>query len=130
VGNDPDKARLVGIEPRNIRAISLIATGFFTGIAGTLLVSNAGNFTENMTAGSGYIGLAALIIGGWRPIPALLAAFGFAVFDALQVFCQGIKVFGVVIPSQFWQSLPYVVTVIALAGFLGRTRPPAGLGKA
>lgn len=130
VGNDPDKARLIGVQPRPIRFMSLIATGVFTGVAGTLFVSNSGRFTEGMTSGSGFIGLAALILGGWRPIPALLAALAFAVFDAMQVICQGVKIFGVIVPSQFWQSLPYVVTVIALAGFLGRSRPPAGLGKA
>ncbi len=130
VGNDPDKARLIGVQPRKIRAAALVGTGVFTGFAGVLFVSNSGRFTEDMTAGSGYIGLAALILGGWRPIPALLAAFAFAVFDAMQTIFQGVKIMGVSVPSQFWQSLPYLVTVIALAGFLGRSRSPAGLGKA
>jgi len=130
VGNDPDKARLIGVAPKTVRAVALIATGVFTGVAGVLFVSNAGRFTEDMTAGSGFIGLAALILGGWRPLPALLAAFAFAVFDAMQTIFQGVHLFGITIPSQFWQSLPYVVTVVALAGFLGRSRAPAGLGKA
>lgn len=130
VGNDPDKARLIGVAPKTVRLAALVATGVFTGLAGALFASNAGRFTEDMTAGSGFIGLAALILGGWRPIPALIASLAFALFDAMQVTFQGVKVLGVMIPSQAWQSLPYLVTVIALAGLLGRSRPPAGLGKA
>lgn len=130
VGSDPEKARLIGVQPRRVRLVALIAAGAFTGLAGAMIVSNAGSFTDNMTAGRGFIALAALIVGGWRPIPSLLACLAFGVFDALQLQLQGTALFGVIVPSPVWQSVPYVVTVIALAGFLGRSRPPAGLGKA
>jgi simple sugar transport system permease protein len=95
-----------------------------------MLVSNSGVFTNDMTAGKGYIALAALILGGWRPLPALGACLAFGFFSALQIQFQGQTLFGVQPPSELWASLPYIATVIALAGFLGRNRTPAGLGKA
>jgi ABC-type uncharacterized transport system permease subunit len=130
VGSDPDKARLMGVQPLRVRLLALIATGTFSGLAGVLLISNVGRFTNDMTAGRGYIALAALILGGWRPVPAFLACFGFAVCEAVQIQFQGTNIIGARIPSEAWQALPYVVTVIAMAGFLGKSRPPQGLGKA
>jgi simple sugar transport system permease protein len=129
VGSDPDKSRLMGIQPLRVRLAGLIATGVFTGLAGAMLVTDIGRFTDRMTSGRGYIALAALIIGGWRPIPTFLACILFGFFSALRIQLEGSNVFGASIPSQFWAMLPYVVTVIALAGFLGRNRAPAGLGK-
>ncbi len=128
-GDDPDKSRLVGIEPLKVRFFALIATGVFTGIAGTALFSSAGQFTEGMTAGKGFIALAALIVGGWKPIPTVAACLAFGFFQALQLQLQGTKIFGPDIPAEVFSSLPYIVTVIALAGFLGQTRPPSSLGK-
>lgn len=130
VGNDPDKARLMGVRPLKVRLIALIATGVFTGLAGAQIISNVGRFTDNMTAGRGYIALAALILGGWRPIPTLVACIAFALFEAVQLQLQGTELMGAKIPSEAWQALPYLVTVIALAGFLGKSRAPQGLGKA
>jgi simple sugar transport system permease protein len=130
VGSDPDKARLMGVQPVKVRFFGLLATGVLTGIAGVELVSYTGVFTDNMTAGRGYIALAALILGGWRPIPALIACLAFGFFSALQVQLQGSPIFGIQLPSQFWAALPYLVTIVALAGFLGKNRTPAGLGKA
>ena len=129
VGSDPDKARLMGVQPIRVRLFGLIATGFLTGLAGVGLVAYTGVFTDNMTAGRGYIALAALILGGWRPIPALLACLTFGFFNALQVQLQGNPVLGIQLPSEFWAALPYLVTIVALAGFLGKNRTPAGLGK-
>jgi len=129
VGNDPEKSRLMGVDPLRVRFAGLVATGVFTGLAGAYLVANTGNFTDNMTAGRGYIALAALILGGWKPLPTLAACLVFGFFTALNLTLQGTKPFGLDIPNQAWSSLPYVVTVIALAGFLGRNRTPAGLGK-
>lgn len=130
VGSDPEKARLAGLQPIKIRFGGLLLTGLFTGLAGVFLVANSGTFTDNMTAGKGFIALAALIIAGWRPILALLASLVFGFFSALQLVVQGVDFWGVKVPSELWTSLPYVVTVIALAGFLGKNRTPAGLGKA
>lgn len=130
VGNDPDKARLMGVRPLRVRLLALIATGVFTGLAGAQIISNVGRFTDNMTAGRGYIALAALILGGWRPIPTFIACIAFALFEAVQLQLQGTELMGAKIPSEAWQALPYLVTVIALAGFLGKSRAPQGLGKA
>ncbi|MCU0315211.1 MAG: ABC transporter permease [Fimbriimonadaceae bacterium] len=129
VGNDPDKARQMGVQPTLVRFYALVATGLFCGLAGSLIVTNAGSFTENMTAGKGYIALAALILGGWRPLPALLACILFGFFEALQIQLQGQAILGVDLPSWVWQSLPYFVTIVALAGFLGKNQAPAGLGR-
>jgi simple sugar transport system permease protein len=129
VGSDPDKSRLMGVQPLRVRLFGLIATGIFTGLAGSQLIAYTPSFTDNMTAGRGYIALAALIVGGWRPVPALLACLAFGLFSALQVQLQGTPVLGIQIPSEAWASLPYAVTIVALAGFLGRNRTPAGIGK-
>ncbi len=129
VGNSPSKSRQMGLEPVRVRYFALIATGVFCGIAGALIVTNAGSFTDNMTAGRGYIALAALILGSWRPVPMLLACTLFGFLEALQLQLQGSQFFAADIPSTFWSALPYLVTLVALAGLLGRSRPPAGLGE-
>jgi len=129
VGNDPDKSRQMGLEPVKVRYLALMATGLLCGVAGALIVSNSGNFSENMTAGRGYIALAALIIGGWRPIPTLVACLVFGLIQASQLHFQGTQLAGANVPPEFWNALPYLVTLIALAGLLGKSRAPAGLGK-
>ncbi|MEQ1934084.1 MAG: ABC transporter permease, partial [Fimbriimonadaceae bacterium] len=129
VGNDPEKARQMGIFPLRIRLVSLIGTGVFCGIAGSIIVSNAGSFNDSMTAGNGFIALAALIVGGWRPIPALIACLLFGMLKQLQIQMQGEAIAGIMVPNWVWLSLPYFATVVALAGFLGRDRTPKGLGK-
>ena len=129
VGADPAKARLVGLNPVKIRLFAAIATGLFTGLAGNYLVAETGVFTDNMTAGRGYIALAALILAGWRPLPGLVAALIFGFLSALSIKLQGQAVVGVVLPGEFWTSVPYLLTVLAMAGFVARSRTPAGLGK-
>jgi simple sugar transport system permease protein len=129
VGADPDKSRLAGLQPIKIRLAALVATGLFAGMGGAMLVSYAGVYTDGMTANKGYIALAALILGGWRPLHTLAACLAFGFFMQLQIRLQGLSVLGVAPPAELWNSLPYVVTIIALAGFLGRNRTPAGLGK-
>ena len=129
VGNDPDKARQMGISPVAVRYQALLWTGIFCGFAGALIVTNGGSFGEQMTAGRGYIALAALIIGGWRAPQTLIACVVFGFFEALQLVFQGTTLMGTRIPPEFWQSLPYLVTILALAGMLGKNRAPAGLGR-
>lgn len=129
VGSDPDKARLMGVQPLRVRFLGLLATGVFTGLGGITLVTDTGVFTDDMTAGKGYIALAALVLGGWRPIPAMLACVGFGFFSALRLQLEGNPHLPA-IPTEAWAALPYLVTVVALAGFLGKNRTPAGLGKA
>jgi len=128
VGSDPDKARLMGVQPLTVRLLGLLATGIFTGLGGIALVTDTKVFTDGITAGKGYIALAALILGGWRPIPALIACVGFGFFSALRLELEGNPRLPQ-IPTEAWAALPYVVTIVALAGFLGRSRTPAGLGK-
>ena len=129
-GNDPDKARLAGIGPLRVRFLALLATGVFAGLGGAMIISETGIFTDNMTAGKGYIALAALILGGWRAVPTLVACLAFGFFSALRLQLQGSPLLGVQLPSEAWASLPYVVTLLALAGSFGKSRAPAGLGKA
>jgi ABC-type uncharacterized transport system permease subunit len=129
VGNDPDKARQMGVFPERIRLVALIATGCFCGFAGGLIVSNAGAFNDGMTAGRGFIALAALIVGGWRPLPALAACLFFGMLQQLQIQFQNVPIFGIEVPGWVWLSLPYAATIIVLAGFLGMNRTPSGLGK-
>ena len=129
VGSDPDKARLLGINPQRVRFFALIMTGVFSGLAGSLLVTETSSFTKDMTSGRGYIALAALILGGWRPIPAALSCLLFGLATAVKIQMSGKPIFGLEIPSEGWTMLPYIVTLLALAGFLGRSRTPAGLGK-
>ena len=129
VGSDPDKARLLGINPQRVRFFALILTGVFAGLAGSLLVTETSTFTKDMTSGRGYIALAALILGGWRPIPAALSCLLFGLATAVQIQLSGKPLFGLEIPSEIWKMLPYIVTLLALAGLLGRNRTPAGLGK-
>jgi general nucleoside transport system permease protein len=129
VGSDPDKARLLGLEPIKIRFSAMLLTGLCCGIAGALLVSETQQFTDSMTAGRGFIALAALILGGWRPIPAGLACILFGFATALNIRFNGTKIAGVEVPSEVWKMLPYFVTLLALAGFLGKNKTPAGLGK-
>lgn len=129
VGSDPDKARTMGVNPIRVRLAGLIWCGIFCGLSGALIVTNARYFTDGMTSGRGFIALAALIIGGWRPMQAMLACLAFGFLQALQIVLQGKQVLGVEVPREIWLCLPYLATVIALAGLLGKGRAPAGLGK-
>ncbi len=129
VGNDPDKSRQMGLSPVKIRYAALGATGILAGLSGALIVSNPESFTTEMTAGRGYIALAALILGGWKPWRTLGACVLFGAFEAIQLYLQGTNILGADLPTEVWTALPYVVTIIALAGFLGQNKAPAGLGK-
>lgn len=129
VGNDPDKSRQMGLSPERVRLFALVLTGVLCGLAGALIASSAGRFVDGMTAGRGFIALAAMILGGWRPVPALLASLAFGGFEALQLQLQGTALFGAQLPPEAWNALPYTVTLLALALMWGKGRAPAGLGK-
>lgn len=129
-GADPAKARQLGIEPIRIRLAGLMFSGVLCGLAGAFLISNAaGYYTDGMTAGRGYIALAALILGGWKPRGVLLASYAFAFFMALQIQMQGSALFGIQVPREVWYCLPYAATIAALALSKGKTQAPAGLGR-
>jgi simple sugar transport system permease protein len=88
----------------------------------------AGSFTDGMTNGKGFIGLAAMIFGRWKPLGALIAALIFGYGDALSVSLQGVSIGDLRIPVQLLSTIPYVLTILAVAGFVGRSRPPAADG--
>jgi len=134
VGELPLAVDAAGISVAWLRYRALLLCGLLTGIAGTYLslAQNAG-FSRDMTAGQGYIALAALIVGKWRPLPALGACLAFGLLDAVAIRLQGVRLGGlgavpVEVPVQAIQVLPYVLTVILLAGFIGRAVAPKALG--
>jgi ABC-type uncharacterized transport system permease subunit len=130
VGNDLQKARMMGVPVKRMRYLGVLLSGALAGTAGAFLVLAAtGQFRENMSAGRGFIALAALIFGRWHPLGAAGAALGFGFFEALQMRLQGQPVFGVQLPTDLLLMLPYLLTVIALMGLLGRMKPPSDLGN-
>lgn len=130
VGENPAAVDTAGISVAWLRYRALICTGILTGIAGAYLsmVQNGG-FVKDMTAGKGYIALAALIFAKWKPVNAMFACLLFGFLDALAIRLQGspLPIIGKV-PVQFMQALPYILTVILLAGFIGKAIPPRAGG--
>lgn len=129
VGSDPEKSRQTGLRPAPIRYGALTATGVLSGLAGAMLVTNAGGFSDGMTAGKGFIALAAVVLGGWRPLPTLAACLAFGLIDGFQLQVQGSRMVAAGLPSEFWNALPYLATLLAMAFLSGKNRAPAGLGK-
>ncbi len=130
VGENPSAVETAGISVTRLRYQALMVTGALTGMAGAYLSTGHGaGFVRDMTAGKGYLALAALIFGKWRPVPTLFACLLFAFTDAVQVRLQGVPLPGIgVIPVQFIQMLPYVLTVLLLAGFVGKAIAPKASG--
>jgi len=131
VGENPAAVDTAGISVAWLRYRAVICTGVLTGAAGTYLAlaMNAG-FVKDMTAGRGYIALAALIFAKWKPVPAMFAVLLFGFLDALSIRLQGtpLPLVGRV-PVQLMQALPYILTVILLAGFIGKAIPPRAGGQ-
>lgn len=126
VGERPGAAASLGISVLRTRWIALLICGVLGGLGGGLLTLGAlGVFTPNVTAGRGFIALAAVIFGRWRPFGAMGAVLLFSVADAFQIRAQAL---GIAVPYQLLVALPYVVTILALALFMSRMRPPAALG--
>jgi general nucleoside transport system permease protein len=127
VGEHPTAADTVGIRVRGTRYRNVLLAGVVAGIGGAFLtLGGVGSFTNNMTAGRGYIALAALIFGRWSPVGATLAALLFGFFGAL---ATALSTIGSSIPNEFLTMLPYIATVIAVAGLVGRVRAPGADGK-
>ena len=129
LGEHPRAADTVGVNVLRGRWVAVLVSGFMAGLAGAnLTLEQVGSFTENMTNGRGFIALAANIFGRWIPGGGYLASLLFGFADALQLklqlFCDVIN-----IPPQFFLMLPYVLTVIVLAGVVGRAVAPAADGK-
>ncbi len=125
VGEHPRAADTQGIKVNRIRFMGVVASGICAGLGGAYLPMFSGSFAKNMTAGQGFIALAALIFGKWNPIGALGASLLFGFADALQETLQG----RAHLPAQALQVVPYVVTMVALAGVIGRSIPPGAIGK-
>lgn len=130
VGENPAAVDTAGISVTALRYQAMICCGVLCGIAGTYL-STAQNaaFVKNMTAGQGFIALAAMIFGKWRPVPAMMACLLFGFLDAVANRIQGVPMPIVgEIPVQLIQALPYILTVILLAGFIGKAVAPKASG--
>jgi simple sugar transport system permease protein len=126
-GEKPAAAGTVGINVLAIRYRALFYAGLISGLAGSYLaLSSSGSFQMQMTAGKGFIGLAAMIFGGWHPVGAFGAALVFGFADSTQSL---LSILGVDVPPQLLASIPYVVTIIVVAGLVGRVRGPAAAGQ-
>ena len=126
VGENPRAADTAGINVSIIRYICVILSGVMASLGGAFLsVGLVRYFTENMSAGRGFIGLTIVILGKWHPVGALLAALFFGAVDALQLRIQA---FDVGIPYQYLVMLPYICGMIAISGVVGHTTPPAAIG--
>jgi general nucleoside transport system permease protein len=130
-GEHPEALSTAGIRVRWVRWFGVLSAGALAGLGGaTLSIFLSSSFSRGMTAGRGFMALAALIFGKWKPIPTLFACLFFGLTDALQIRLQGVPIFGnEPIPVQFIQILPYLFTVLVLAGFMGKSRPPRALGS-
>lgn len=126
VGEHPVAAATLGLRVIRIRTICVLLSGVLAGLAGVWLALDQHQFTDGMSNGRGYIALAAMIFGQWKPIPVLGACLLFGTAEALQIAMQSASV---PIPNQFIQMLPYLLTIVALAGFMGQSRGPSALGE-
>lgn len=130
-GENPEAADAAGVNVIRLRYIAVILSGVLAGAGGAYLsIGQSSLFTRGMTAGRGYIALAALILAKWKPIPVLIACLFFGFTEALAIQMQGVIKMpsGEDVPVQFIQMIPYVLTIIVLAGFIGSSRAPKALG--
>jgi ABC-type uncharacterized transport system permease subunit len=130
VGENPAAVDTAGISVAGLRYAAVIICGVLCGLGGTYLaVSQSAGFLPHMTAGKGFIALAAVIFANWRPWPALGACLLFGGLDAIAIRLQGVALPGIgQVPVQAIQALPYLMTVILLAGFIGKSTPPKASG--
>ena len=131
VGENPQMVDAAGVSVVRLRYAALTLNGMLCGLAGSYLVlAQSASFSHNMTAGRGFMALAALIFGRWHPVGALWACLLFGFLDAAAIRLQGVRLPGLgEVPVQVIQALPYVLTVILLAGFIGKAVAPKALGK-
>ena len=125
VGEHPDAATTVGVSVRAIRYRAVALSGALAGMGGVYLALDQHQFTDGMTAGRGFIAIAAVIFGRWEPKRAGIACLLFAAAEALQIQLQSAQL----LPSQFVTMIPYLLTIIALAGLVGRATAPSALGR-
>jgi simple sugar transport system permease protein len=124
VGEHPEAAATLGLSVTRLRYAGVLWSGALAALGGAWLASDQRSFTDAMSAGRGYIALAAMIVGKWNPLGAAAACLLFGAAETLQIRLQGEG-----IPNEFLQMLPYAVTMAVLAGAIGRARPPASVGR-
>ena len=131
VGENPYMVEAAGVSVARLRYAALTLNGVLCGLAGSYLtLAQGAAFSPNMTAGRGYMALAAMIFGHWRPVPAFGACLLFGFLDAVAIRLQGATLPGIgAVPVQAIQALPYLLTVVLLAFFIGRNVSPAALGR-
>jgi simple sugar transport system permease protein len=132
VGENPGAADAAGLNVANIRYSGVLLSGALAALGGAYLsIGQSSLFTRNMTSGRGFIALAALIFGKWRPLQTMLACLFFGFTEAVTIQMQGVVKLpsGEDIPVQFIQMVPYLLTIVVLAGFIGHSRPPRALGQ-
>jgi general nucleoside transport system permease protein len=130
-GEKPEALQAVGVNPKLVRWVAVMCSGAIAGLGGAVLsVCLSSSYSRNMTAGRGFMALAALILGKWRPVTTLLGCLLFGVCELLQLKLQGIDwpYIGEV-PVQIVQIIPYVLTLCLLAGIVGESRAPSKLGS-
>jgi general nucleoside transport system permease protein len=125
VGEKPEAAASVGVPVRRVRTIGVLVSGMLAALGGAYLALDQHQFTDGMSAGRGFIALAAVIFGRWEPLRVAVACLLFAAAEAMQIRLQGTTL----LASQFVEMIPYLLTIVALAGVVGRSVPPAALGK-
>jgi len=131
VGENPEAADAAGVPVARMRYAGVLLSGILAGLGGAYLsIGQSSLFTRNMTSGRGFIALAALIFGKWRPFQTLLACLLFGFTEAVAIQMQGVVKLpsGDDIPVQFIYMVPYILTIVVLAGFIGSSRPPRALG--
>lgn len=132
VGENPEAADAAGVKVQTMRYTGVILSGILAAAGGAYLsIGQSSFFTRGMTAGKGYIALAALILAKWRPVQVFIACLFFGFTEAMAIQIQGsswAKIGGEDIPVQFIEMLPYVLTIIVLAGFIGLSKAPKSLG--
>ena len=129
-GENPDATRAVGVGVAPLRYAGVAVSGAFAGLAGAFLAIEVNElYHEGQTQGMGFIALAALILGNWRPVSLMLGSLLFGFAQAIPLRLTDAPVISLM-PEQFIRMIPYIVTMIAIAGFVGRVQPPAAAGKA
>jgi simple sugar transport system permease protein len=129
-GENPEATRSLGVSVAPLRWQGVLLSGAFAGLSGAFLsVEVVNNWREGQTLGLGFIALAALILSNWHPVRLMGAAFLFGFAQAIPLRLQDAPVISA-LPPQFIRMIPYVVTIVAIAGFVGRVRPPAAAGQA
>jgi len=129
-GDGPEALRTAGVSVERIRVQALLLGGWITSVAGVYLaIGQSSQFTRDMSAGRGFIALAALIFGNWRPIPVFLACLFFGFTESLEIYLQSSEFFSNALPVQFIQSLPYLITLVLLVASGSKSQPPLAIAN-